>query len=161
MIDAHVEREHQHAEHGDHREALQDVGPVQVDEHERAQRLHHVGDGVQRRRDLHRPREQVARHEVRRQEQQREEDQPAELVAAALRVLSAISCMKPTNTTDHSAVSSDEQHEAEHAAGDRDAEDQAEHDDRGRDQHALDELGDSRPSTIALRAIGAARSLSK
>ena len=77
----------------------------EVVEDQRAQRLHDVGDRVERRRDLHRPREQVARHEVRRQEQQREEDRLPEFVAAALRVLSAISCMKPVKTTAQSAVS--------------------------------------------------------
>ena len=51
---------------------------------------------------------------------------PAELVAAALRVLSATSCMKPTNTTAHERGQADQQHEAEHAAGDRDPEDQPE-----------------------------------
>ena len=104
--------------------------------------LHEVGHRVERRGDLHRPGEQVARHEVRRQEQQREEDEAAELVAAALRVLSAISCMKPEKTTAHSAVSRTSSTKPSAPLAIVDAERHREEHDRHRDQQALDGLGD-------------------
>ena len=73
----HVEREHRRAGDARRRGSRARSRPSRGPAGQRAQRLHHVGDGVQRRRDLHRPREHVARHEVRRQEQQREEHEPA------------------------------------------------------------------------------------
>src|SRR5215210_298383 len=100
----HVEGEHEAAQNGHDGEGGPDRAPLQVLEDQRPQALHHVGDRVERRRDLHRPRQQVPGHEVGGQEQEREEDQAAEVGGRGAAVLSAISCMKPTNTTDHSAV---------------------------------------------------------
>ena len=105
----------------------------EVEEDQRAHRLHHVGDGVERRGDLHRPREHVARDEVRREEQQREEDQPAGVRRRRAARLERDQLHVARRTRPPTAPAMrDQQHEAEHAAGDLDPEDQAEQHDRRR-----------------------------
>ena len=74
---ANGDRQHQRPQHGDDAEPGEDLLPVEVVEDQRAHRLHEVRDGVERRRDLHRLGQHVARDEVRREEQQRKEDQAA------------------------------------------------------------------------------------
>src|SRR5262249_36620005 len=71
-----AEGEHDCTGDHDHEVTQADRLPAQVLQDERAHRLHDVRDRIERRGDLHRVREQVARDEVRRQEQQREEDEP-------------------------------------------------------------------------------------
>jgi drug/metabolite transporter (DMT)-like permease len=139
---ADVEGEHDRAEDGDDGEAGEDLAPVEVLEDERAERLHQVGDRVERGRHLHRPGEQVARHEVRRQEQQREEDEAGGVGGRRAARLERDELHEADEHDGPQRGQRDQQDEADRPARDRDAEDHPEHDERRRDHHALRQLRD-------------------
>ena len=86
---------------------------------------------------------------------------PPEFVAAALRVLSAISCMKPVNTTAQSAVSAMSRTKPSGPLAMRMPKGSASSTITVAISRPLTASAMSRPITIAIREIGAARSLSK
>ena len=86
---------------------------------------------------------------------------PPELVAAALRVFSAISWMKPTNTTDHNAVNSTTSRNPTGPLATRMPNTNESSISAVARTRPLTSSASSRPSTIEVRGIGVARSLSK
>ena len=86
---------------------------------------------------------------------------PPELVAAALRVLSAISCMKPTKTTDHRAVRPTSSRKPTGPLAIEMPKTSPSTVTAAAISRPFAISAISRPITIAVREIGAARSLSK